>query len=293
MKKHLTIIIAASMLASCTTIKNGYHSSKTSLGPFFRSLILNQNVYKTKDTISLTKVYNNKKGERVVVHDDNTYLLTVPPKSDSTRGYSFIRYTLVKDGDLQVIRVPDLTEPATMTPNNKALVKLGIASDGVDASDYYYAIKYAKAIEPGQKYLATEHLTGLPLVIPIKARFNVPGNQEIFNLSASLAYAFGYKIRVNNNPYKDNYIRLILISAGLGTDTYLKRDSVYKSGYKGEQSIALTFGSGLTYEVSDKWNFGLFLGFDQMFGDKKDWYYQNKAWLGVGFGFKFGGDAGK
>lgn len=47
--------------------------------------------------------------------------------------------------------------------------------------------------------------------------------------------------------------------------------------------------AGLTYESSNRFNLGVFVGLDRMFGNKRDWIYHNKAWIGFGFGYKFGG----
>ncbi len=157
----------------------------------------------------------------------------------------------------------------------------------ITSDSFYFQFKQPSQTIP-QKYLATEHITGLPVTIPIKYRINTPSKSIVsaFTLNISVAYAFGYKIRVNNNPYKENYLRFLLVT-GIGTDNYMPKDSITNASYKPVSNVIWSNGGGVTYEVGNKFNIGFFLGADRMFGDKKDWYYQNKGWLGFGLGFKF------
>ncbi|GAB2972506.1 hypothetical protein GCM10027049_02890 [Mucilaginibacter puniceus] len=263
-----------------------------------RSLFVNQNVYKTKDTLALKEVYDYEK--HGVIHNDEVYLLD-PGYSRSES--SFLRYTVVKDGEKQVIKIPGLVSLIKDKIKVKGKDSLITRIVYLDTSNhelkdnakpsYFQFINPTKDEPVTKQYLATEHITALPITIPIKFRPNVPSNRQPFSLNASVSYAFGYKIRVNNNPYKENFIRILPFSLGLGTEMYLHKDSVSNDKYKGETNIALSMASGITYEASNRFNIGIFVGIDKMFNDKKNWIYQNKAWFGLGFGYKFGGGAAK
>jgi hypothetical protein len=251
--------------------------------PFFKSLVLNRNVYKTKDTLALTRVYDYSKKQPV--HDTITYKLLPEPGE-------FLRYTVMKEGDNPIIYVLkgtrfEASETGAISP---VYIKYANSKE-IEENKYYYRFKTKGAdLLPSKQYFATEHITALPITIPIKYRINAPANKVPVSLSASISYAFGYRIRVNNNPYNDNYIRVLPLLVGFSTDTYLAKDSINVKGYAGETSIALNLASGVTYEAGNRFNFGVFIGFDKMFANQKDWIYQNKAWLGVGFGYKFGSD---
>lgn len=283
-------------ITSCGTAQKA-----SSIVPFMRSLFVNQNVYKTKDTLALKEVYdyNNQR----VVRNDTVYLLD--PNYNNETSSNFLRYSVVKEGDKQVIKIPGsvslikndikikfkdkdilATRIVFTDPGNKQLKN--------DTKSSYFQFINATKVEPVTKqYLATEHIAGLPITIPMKFRPNVASNRQQFSLNASVLYAFGYKIRINNNPYKENFVRILPLSFGLGTETYLNKDSVSYDKYKGETNIALSMASGITYEASNRFNIGVFVGIDKMFNDKKNWVYQNKAWFGLGFGYKFGGGAAK
>lgn len=255
----------------------------TRITPFLRSLVLNRNVYKTKDTLELTRVYDY--GLKRPVHDTVTYKLLPEPGK-------FLRYTVMKEGDKSIVYILKGTRFERAPTDDIGPVYIKYAdSNRVEANRYYYQFKNKGAdMLPSKQYLATEHITALPITIPIKYRINTPANKVPVSLNASISYAFGYRIRVNNNPYNDNYIRVLPLLVGFSADTYLAKDSINVKGYAGETSIALNLASGVTYEAGNRFNFGVFIGFDKMFANQKDWIYQNKTWLGVGFGYKFGAD---
>ncbi|CAN5330848.1 hypothetical protein BH09BAC6_BH09BAC6_14750 [soil metagenome] len=286
MKKHFTVIALALIASSCKTTS-----------PFLLATIYNENVYKTKDTLDLVKTYDKHK-HRPVAKDDTVYRVIVDPVADST---AFIRYKIIKDGDKQYIDLlPRLKYNSLQIelPANDSMVKVKeihyskpIPPSGGDPTRFYYKIATGpKDLSPEQQYLASEHITGVPMVIPYKFRFNVPSTQDIASLNPSIAYTFGVRFKLGNDPYKNNYFRLIPFGIGIGSDTYVNRDSVFVKSYKGESTISLTYCFGGTFEFNDKFNFGLFVGADRMFGNKQNWYFQNKAWLGIGFGIKFGSD---
>jgi hypothetical protein len=257
--------------------------SSKRITPFLTSLVLNRNVYKTKDTLELTRVYDYS--AKRPVHDTITYNLLPDPGQ-------FLRYTVMKEGDKPIVYVLKGTRFEHSPTNAISPVYIKYAySTQAEANGYYYQFKSKSAdMLPSKQYLATEHIAALPITIPIKYRINAPANKVPFSLNASISYAFGYRIRINNNPFNDNYIRVLPILVGFSTDTYLAKDSINVKGYTGETSIALNLASGLTYEAGNRFNFGVFIGFDKMFSNQKDWIYQNKAWLGIGFGYKFGSD---
>lgn len=269
MKKNL--IIAISLLTVfCTSC---------SQKPFFTSLIKNQNVYKTKDTLDLKVVYDLE--SKIPVKKDDSLFRVVPNKP------SFLRYSIVKENEKPFIYILPYSCFEKKLNDTTILIKYAEGSNS-DLNEYYYQFtEKAKEISPAKYYLASEHITGIPITIPIKYRFNAPSNKTPYALNASISYAFGYKIRVNNDPYKDNFFRILPLVVGFSTDTYLAKDSISKPGYKGETSVALNMAIGLTYEVSNKFNVGLFFGKDKMFSSQKDWIYQNKSWLGFGLGYKF------
>lgn len=249
--------------------------------PFLISMFSNQNVYKTKDTLNLKVVFDI---ESSTPFKDEKNTFKVMPQSAPSE---FLRYSVVKDGEKPFIYILPLTKFKKNSNDNTIIIEWADTSNYQPNNFYYQFTEKKSEISPARHYLSTEHITGIPLTIPIKYRFNAPDNKTPFSLNASISYAFGYKIRVNNNPYKDNFIRLLPLVAGFSTDTYLARDSIKVAGYKGETSVALNLAVGATYEVGDRFNVGLFLGKDRMFANQKDWIYQNRTWLGFGLGYKF------
>lgn len=252
--------------------------------PFFRSLIANENVYKTQDSLKVYKVYKNykpakwykfwAKNEHAIFSDTSDIFKILPKKN------KFIRYSLLNDTANDIIRIL----PVTKFESRK--IVFDSTHNNKDSISYYYFKIAEKAIQPYQKFLATEHITAIPLTIPFKYRFNTPNSLEAFSTNVSIAYGFGYRIRINNNPYKENYIRL-LVATGLGTDKYTPKDSVNVKTYKPTDQIIWTYSAGITIEMGNRFNTGIFLGKDRMFGDRSDWFFQNKAWAGIGFGYKF------
>ena len=126
----------------------------------------------------------------------------------------------------------------------------------------------------------------MPLTIPIKIRLDVPETLNAITLSPAISYAFGYKIRTNNNPFKDHFIRLNPLVIGFSAENYMPKNKVDDPAYEAKASVALNLATGLTFETN-KFNFGTFIGWDRMFGSRTDWIYQKRSWLGIGFGYKF------
>ncbi|MDB5090879.1 MAG: hypothetical protein JWR09_4873, partial [Mucilaginibacter sp.] len=221
--------------------------------------------------------------------EDVIYRIIVQPGS-------FIRYSIVKDGDTQYIyilngvaftsKMVEYTYSGLRKYQNIEYSKTVPLSNPADFE--FKITKAPKDLLPEQQYLASEYITGVPMIIPYKFRFNVPSTQDIASINPSISYTFGVRFKLGNNPYKNNYFRFIPFGIGLGTDTYLNRDSVFKSGYKGETALSLSYCAGGTFEFNDKFNLGVFIGADRMFGNKQNFFYQGKPWLGIGFGIKFG-----
>ena len=62
---------------------------------------------------------------------------------------------------------------------------------------------------------------------------------------------------------------------------------------QGPASVALNIATGFTFEFSNRFNIGAFVGVDRMFYSQSNWVYQNKGWVGFGFGYKFSGGSGE
>lgn len=262
MKRNLFLIgIGVLLLTSC--------AKKL---PFLRSVTGNVNVYKTRTDLKVKKAYNPKIG--LPEEDDHTVYVLSPGNAN------FLRYSLLNDTIKDIINILPVVE----YQGNKIILDTN-GSNNDHISDYYF--QYAeKDIKPYQKYLASEKLTAIPVTIPFKFRFADSKTLDNISANVSLAYAFGYKIRVNNNPYKENFIRLLL-ATGIGNDKYVPKGSDGDKSYEPSDHISWTVAAlGLTYEAGSRYNFGAFLGLDKMFGTRKDWVFQNKRWIGLGFGYK-------
>ncbi|ALJ01703.1 hypothetical protein [Rufibacter tibetensis] len=249
------------------------------LGPLRRAIINNQNVYKTIDKLEVQKVYYLIDG--TVVNEQTKYKIS--PSTDN-----FIRYRVIND-DESIIQVLPMMKFVNRGGNHtieywdenqdQNLTTL------TNPSNYYFKI-VDDLTTPAKKYLATQRLTAIPVTIPIKYRFKAYDSDTKFTFDANISYGFGYKIRINSNPYKEQYVRA-LFAIGVGLQEYMPRDSIKSETYKPDNELTLTNSVGMAYEGGSNFNIGLFLGWDRMFGSKKDWYYQNKPWLGIGIGYKF------
>jgi len=240
--------------------------------PFLRSVTGNVNVYKTRTDLKVKKAYNPKTG---LPEEDDQTVYTLSPGEGN-----YLRYSLLNDTIKDIIRILPVVE---FQANKIVYDEDGDNSDHI--SDYYFQFE-EKTIKPYQKYLATEKLTALPVTIPFKYRFGSSKTLDKISANVSLTYAFGYRIRVNDNPYKENFIRLLL-ATGIGNDKYIPKASDGDSSYEPSDHISWTVAAlGSTYEAGSRFNFGAFLGFDKMFGTRKDWVFQNQLWIGLGFGYK-------
>jgi hypothetical protein len=251
------------------------------IGNFFRSVVLNTNVYKTKQDLLLKCVYDVTNQE--AISSGTAFQLLV-----GTREY--IRYRVLKSGDSPYIKfLPSMKFTATGAGYAIEVLAVGETRTssssmiGRDPTQYYFQM--ADKLEPNKYYLASQKITGLPLTIPLKLR-KQDGHIK-FSPSLSIGYAFGWKVRINNDPYKDKFLNVIAYGLGFNADKYQSRNADGTlSGTT--DAISVTYWcSGLALEVN-AFNYGIFLGKDRMFESNKNWIYQNKTWISLGFGYKFG-----
>jgi hypothetical protein len=257
-------------------------SSSFSQGNLWVSVTRNSNVYITNDVLEVKKVYNKTTSQNS--NDPTVYKIDPNP---SPGAVSIIRYALINE-DEDIIEILPLMKFVTTASDHfvrKRSKGEALPTGTDDPCNYYYKIVDDKTT-PAKKFLQSQRLTGIPVTIPFKVRFNPYDGDDNAIFDANLAYGFGYKIRTNNNPYKDRFMR-ILLALGAGSQKYMPKDSVGSKTYEAGNKLALTTSVGATYEFADVFNIGAFVGLDFMFGANKNWYYQGKPWIGLGIGFKF------
>lgn len=238
--------------------------------PFWISLFSNKNVYKTKQSVEMKKVYEIA-GKNASA-DTTTFTL----QPDREHDFYSVKYKVMKEDDegiyIRILPHVRFIEHEILPQENEP------PSD--NANPYYFKIEKDDLL-PGQKYLATERIMGMPITLPVKFRKEDGNLRGQFELS--IGYAFGYRIRVNNNPYRDNYINIVPYGFAFNEDQYKANPDDEE-----EDSFSLTYwASGITYEFQG-FNIGAFVGKDRMFDDRSDWIYQDELWLSFGLGYKFG-----
>ena len=241
---------------------------------FLIATLFNENVYKTKQTLVLKKVYDLDRDTAII--DTSKYLLKL------NNGIP-LRYKVVEEGDNPYIRLLPRLQFIKGPGDTTLITKANEANPMNDPFCYYFQM--VDDPTPNNHYLATESIMGMPVTMPVKLR-QLDGETKI-EMDLSLGYAFGYKIRLNNNPYRKKYLNIIPFAFSLNKDSYVTKqaDGEYS---KEEESISLTYYScGLAYEYYGL-NWGLFVGWDRMFNAQKDWIYQHKSWISVGIGYKLG-----
>lgn len=284
MKRYILLVLCLIMLniAYAQTFKEKVKAAGKGVLSFSTSLFFNQNVYKTKSDLIMEKVYFRT--TKKPLYQDTIFRLKVPPSSGKG---NFVRYRISKeDDDNMFIRLSPRVEFNVLSKDS---VHINITGknppDAKNPVRYYFRVK-KDSLLPHQRYLATQQIMGMPITLPVKFRKkdgNLRGEFEI-----SLGYAFGYRVRTNNNPYSESYINIIPYGFSFNADKYSAKDAA--EGTDEQDSFSLTYwASGLTYEYK-KFNIGIFIGRDRMFNDRDDWVYQNKTWYSVGLGFKFGSD---
>lgn len=271
------LLIIALLLATTHTVV----SAQDGFSSFIRSVVYNTNVYKTKENLQLTCVYDLK--NEAPIHSTLPYQLVVGERE-------YLRYRVIKQGEKPYIKIlPRLKFVSTWTGYNIEVLEkkderlVSASMEGKDPVKYYFQI--TDALEPNKHYLASQKITGLPLTMPFKLRTYKESSK--FVIAPSIGYAFGWKIRVNNNPYKDKFVNVIAYGIGFNADKH-QSENTDGSLTESKDAFSLTYWtSGLAYEVNG-FNYGIFMGQDRMFDGNKNWIYQGKTWLSFGFGYKFG-----
>jgi len=242
--------------------------------PFFFANFPNKNVWKTQDTLKIKLLYKDNKKIRVnsnaKISEKDTFKLIVPSN------YLFVRYKVLLENDkktyIRILKGCNIDfENKTVEPsyNNK-----------VEANDYIFEIAESKM--PLNSYEASSALIGKLITIPV--RFRSLDNSIEVEPTFEVGYAFGWKFKLGNNPFKSHYLSFIPYATSIGTQKYFTR---LAEGVFSEKKDELAFNYwsfGVSYEW-EKLNLGLFAGQDIMFGDKKDWVYQDDWWIGIGFGY--------
>lgn len=260
----------------------------------FKALInatfLNKNVYKSKATFTCTVAYmdSNHHTHGVLSPIPSTSIISV---SLLNNNQDFIRYKELKsEGDIVYIR---FLKGCTMTGS---VVTKNTTSTTDNVNDYVFALNI-KNIDPNKRYLASSAIVGKLLVIPLKVRQKYwDNNHPELSTNINVNYSFGWKFKLGNHPYHSNFLNVIPYAFGVGAQNYF---DVLEGDYEGnvpdknyrlkttkpETQIAFTYWcSGITYEY-DRFNVGLFVGWDAMLKPYDNWGYNKKAWYGIGIGY--------
>lgn len=248
---------------------------------FLSATFGNQNVYKTKESLTIKKVYTNGRP----VKDEKEYTI-IPNPQEGTQ--NFVRYKVVGENDaVKYIKVLPgcYFAGANIVYNNYS------GSQPSDfPSDYVYQVD-KKILVPNNHYLASSALIGKLISLPVRVRNNYwDNNNKQVEGALSIGYGFGWKYKLGNNPYHTHYLSTIFYGAGISQQKYF---SVGRNTTTGKDTttaksdaFAVTYLSfGIAYEY-EKFNIGIFLGKDRMFGSLRDWAYQDKWWWGLGIGYE-------
>lgn len=217
---------------------------------------------------------------------------TIPATSPLPTAY-FIRYKVVADeGDYKYIEILPRCRFSGIAPNDTIIEvdNLLIGATGTQNPTNYIFQVSKKQLTPTTHYLASSALIGKVITIPVRVRKEYwDDNNKVLLGSLALGLGFGYKYKFGNNPFKNRYLSTILYGAGVSQQKhfFITKDVTGK-GVASPQTdeIAITYLSfGVAYEV-DKFNFGIFMGKDKMFGKLKNWAYQDKWWWGIGIGYE-------
>ncbi|MCP9750007.1 hypothetical protein [Ferruginibacter sp. HRS2-29] len=256
--------------------------SQSNWKAFARSVFTNKNGYKIKSSLAVTSSYKISTSS-----PDISVNATIIPTPNS-----FIRYTVVaEEGSKTYIKI---LPKCKYDQNSQTIVyadhNYTRSTGETNPMDYVYEVT-TSSLNPNNHYLASSALIGKLVTIPVrfrKEKWDVDQNWSIEG-SFNIGYAFGWKVKVCNNPYKRNYFNVVPYTIGISSQKYF---TLTKSLVSGKDSVtaktdqvALTYYScGITYET-DKLHIGIFGGVDKMFGKSKDWVYQNKWWWGIGLGY--------
>nr|WP_199000907.1 hypothetical protein [Flavobacterium sp. ASV13] len=252
----------------------------------------------TKDSVSI-----EKKSTAVVVTSTTEYSEEIV---DATKFW--IRYKILsEDGSYTYIKVlpgckfddvrdtlivyVDKNEQLTKEKEEEKQAKIdGTEQSHKRVSDYVFQVDN-KNLVPNTHFLASSALVGKVITLPMRVRKEYwDDNKTTVEGTLALAYGFGWKYKLGQNPYRSWYLSTILYGAGIsgqkhffltGTDPVTNK--VLLSEKRDEIAITyLSFGAAIEYE---KFSLGLFAGRDKMFGNSSNWAYQCKWWWGVGIGY--------
>jgi hypothetical protein len=295
MKKIIVIFI----WSSCHSF-----AQQNALVSFLTATFGNKNVYKTKaangvanasagtvayPALTCTLTYKDDGCSNSGTIVPANMLGQVYTVSVNGNGQDFIRYKELKiEGDIAYIRF--LKGCYFSAPNS---IRKTPEGTGDDANDYVFAIN-TKNIDPAKRYLASSAIIGKLLTIPVKIRQKYWDHDHTELLTGiNINYAFGWKYKLGNHPYHSHYVNLIPYAVGIGAQNYFDvlegefefaNDTRLKTT-KAEAQVAITYWcSGLTYEY-DRFNIGMFIGWDAMLKPYESWGYNKKMWYGLGIGY--------
>jgi hypothetical protein len=219
---------------------------------------------------------------------NSTY--TIPP-AIATNNY--IRYKVVTDeGDNKYIQILPGCRFDGLSPIDTSIVFNSTGVTPADKPDDYIFQVSKKSLFPNTHYLASSALIGKVITLPVRVRNEYwNDNNKVLQGTLSIGYGFGWKYKLGNNPYKAHYFSTILYSAGISAQKHFSKAGKYVATGKDSISaktdeFAVTYLSfGFAYEY-DRFNIGLFFGKDRMFGNLKNWVYQDKWWWGIGIGYE-------
>lgn len=206
-----------------------------------------------------------------------TVASTVPAGSTTAK---FIRYKVVsEEGDYKYIRI---LSGCQFDPINATHIIIGTPTVN-DPHEYIFQVS-KKDLQPNTHYLASTALIGKIITLPMRIRKDYWDNDnKVVQGAIALNYGFGWKYKFGNNPYRGHYLSTVLYAAGISAQKHFSVVGNIPSEKKDE--FALTYLSlGVAYEY-EKFNVGVFWGKDKMFGNLKNWAYQDRWWWGVGIGY--------
>lgn len=207
---------------------------------------------------------------------------------------NFIRYTVkIDEGDFKYIKIlNDVyysgTPDTTIKYDDRK--KSDRIKDKENPEDVIFQVA-KKNLVPNTHYLQSSHILGKTITLPLRIRNEYWNNDnKVIEANLSLAYGFGWKYKLGNNPYQSHYVTTIFYAAGISSQKHFNIAGKYigtntdSISAKTDQFAVTYFSAGLTYEY-EKFNVGIFFGRDRMFGNLKNWAYQDKWWWGLGIGY--------
>lgn len=249
-------------------------------GTFWRRLT-HQNIYRSRVDFEVEKLsdknYKLPKKEKFLVENPR-----------GTNGYYYIDYKIVSEDDngAYIKILPTFIETENVDNNTQFrciehTIDTVLVKDRNNAYQNYYFFK-KEDFNPLTKILVQEKLVGIPLVHPFKLRSNAANKGPVLNTEFTVSYNFGFRLKLNHNPFKQNFVNFIFYGFGVGESKYLNAEMAEE-----KDAAAVTYYQGGVLFTLQKVNIGAFVGYDAMIGKRNDWIYQSKPWFSLGFGYKF------